>query len=197
MPYLYIKHKDYTFLHKRVLQRYRCTVMLSDNNTMAFWHISLAKYLKNVMLQSYLSKFIFIFLVTPSAAGSQVSCNLFESVCQWLMTLISVRSPHRAIIWLQKIREKHLNYIYICINSFSRHICPNRLTFMMLICPDSLYMFFITRKEQPEHSSNILLLCSTEESRSYRFGTGVPHMSGKVKLWALWSPPGGWLQCRS
>lgn len=141
-----------------------------NNNTMAFWHISLARYLKNVMVQSYLSKFIFIFLVTPSAAGSHVSCNLFESVCQWLMTLISFCSLHRAIVWLQKLCEKHLNHIYIYVNSFSRHICPKQLTFMMFTCPDSLYMILLHGKEQAEHSSYLLLLCSTEDSKSYRFG---------------------------
>lgn len=30
------------------------------------------------MVQFYLSNIIFIFLVTPKAAGSHVSCNLFE-----------------------------------------------------------------------------------------------------------------------
>ncbi len=145
MPYLYIKHKDCTFPHKRVLQRYCGTVMLSDNDTMPFWHISLTKFLKNVMLQSFLSKFSFIVLATPSAAGSHVSCNLFESVCQWLMTLISVRSPHRAIVGLQKIREKHLNYIYIYINSFIRHIVQSDLLLWCLFVLTA-FMWFITWK---------------------------------------------------
>lgn len=69
---VYMKHKDYTIRHKRVLQRYQGTVMLSDNNRMVFRHISLERHLKNVMVQSYLSNNIFIFLVTPNSAGSHV-----------------------------------------------------------------------------------------------------------------------------
>lgn len=69
-----------------------------------------------------------------------MSCNLLEYAEVQLSVINDINfSPFPTQSYRmasEDLKKKHLSHIYIYITSFSRHICPNRLTFTMLICPN-------------------------------------------------------------
>lgn len=79
--------------------------------------------------------------------------------CQWLMTLILVRSPHRAIAWLQQIWKKSIRVIFTFTLLHLVDIFVSLLLCLFVLI-NSLWSCIM---EQCEHLSNMLVLYASEK----------------------------------